>query len=104
MENKSVLLICTAGITTGILVNNIRKLVEKENESYHIYSAPAIMAETIIKEQKIDALMIVPQVKYEIARLEEMLAFKQLPYRLIDNEDYEVLNAQAIYSKMKAML
>lgn len=104
MKNKSVLLICTAGITTGLLVKNIQKLIEKEQENYSIYSAPAIMVKSIIKENEIDAIMIVPQVKYEILRLEELLAYKKIPYRLIDNEDYEVLNAQAIYDKMKSML
>ena len=104
MENKTVLLICTAGITAGLIVKNIQNIMENKGENYHIFSAPAIVAENIIKEQKIDALLIAPQSKYEVSRLEELLNYKKVPYRLIDEEDYEILNAQAIYNKLKSML
>ena len=104
MKSKTILLVCTAGITTGLLVKNIQKLIEDEQKDYHIYSAPAIIVESIIKDQKIDALLMGPQSQYEISRLEELLNYKKVPYRLIDNEDYEILDAQAIYNKLKTML
>lgn len=104
MENKTILLVCTAGITTGLLVKKIQKLIEDEGKDYHIYSAPAIVVESILKEQKIDALLMGPQSQYEISRLEELLNYKKVPYRLIDNEDYEILNGQAIYNKLKTMI
>ncbi|MER2079758.1 MULTISPECIES: PTS sugar transporter subunit IIB [Bacilli] len=104
MKSKTILLVCTAGITTGLLVKNIQKLIEDEQKDYHIYSAPAIIVESIIRDQKIDALLMGPQSQYEISRLEELLNYKKVPYRLIDNEDYEILNAQAIYNKLKTML
>lgn len=104
MEDKTVLLICTAGITAGLIVKNLQRIAEDRGENYHIYSAPAIIAENVIKEQKIDALLIGPQAKYEVSRLEELLNYKKVPYRLIDEEDYKLLNSQAIYSKLETML
>lgn len=104
MEDKTVLLICTAGITAGLIVKNIQNIIEDKGENYHIYSAPAIVAENIIKEQKIDALLIGPQARYEVSRLEELLNYKKIPYRLIDKEDYELLNAQAIYNNLKTIV
>lgn len=104
MEDKTILLICTAGITAGMIVKNLQKITEDNGKKYHIYSAPAIVAENVIKEQKIDALLIGPQAKYEVSRLEELLNYKKVPYRLIDEEDYRLLNSQAIYKKLESLL
>lgn len=104
MEDKTILLICTAGITAGMIVKNLQKITEDNGKKYHIYSAPAIVAENVIKEQKIDALLIGPQAKYEVSRLEELLNYKKVPYRLIDEEDYKLLNSQAIYNKLESLL
>lgn len=104
MEDKTILLICTAGITAGMIVKNLQKITEDNGKKYHIYSAPAIVAENVIKEQKIDALLIGPQAKYEVSRLEELLNYKKVPYRLIDEEDYRLLNSQAIYNKLESLL
>lgn len=104
MEDKTILLICTAGITAGLIVKNLQKIAEDSGKKYHIYSAPAIVAENVIKEQKIDALLIGPQARYEVSRLEELLNYKKVPYRLIDEDDYKRLDSQVIYSKLETML
>lgn len=104
MEDKTILLICTAGITAGLIVKNLQRIAEDNGKNYHIYSAPAIIAENVIKEQKIDALLIGPQAKYEVSRLEELLNYKKVPYRLIDDDDYKRLDSQVIYNKLETML
>lgn len=104
MEDKTILLICTAGITAGLIVKNLQRTAEDNGKNYHIYSAPAIIAENVIKEQKIDALLIGPQAKYEVSRLEELLNYKKVPYRLIDDDDYKRLDSQVIYNKLETML
>ncbi|MGG5339279.1 hypothetical protein IGJ48_001976 [Enterococcus pernyi] len=48
-EEKRILLICTAGITSGLLVKNIQNAANEKGVPLHVYSAPAIVAEQAIQ-------------------------------------------------------
>ncbi|WP_303220320.1 PTS sugar transporter subunit IIB [Enterococcus asini] len=104
MEEKNLLLICASGITTGMLVRNIQKHIEDKNLKIHVYSAPAIIARQVINEQQIDGILIGPQSRYEIQRLEDLLSFKKIPYRLISQENYEVLNGAGVLEEGLSIL
>ena len=103
-EEKTALLICTAGITTGLLVKNVQNAADERGLDIHVYSAPAIIAEQAIQSQAIDALMIGPQSKYEIARLKDFLTYKAVPYKLISRENYEILDGEAVLEEIIALI
>ena len=103
-EQKTALLICTAGITTGLLVKNVQNAADERGLDIHVYSAPAIIAEQAIQSQAIDALMIGPQTKYEIARLKDFLTYKAVPYKLISRENYEILDGEAVLEEIIALI
>jgi PTS system cellobiose-specific IIB component len=103
-EQKTALLICTAGITTGLLVKNVQNAADERGLDIHVYSAPAIIAEQAIQSQSIDALMIGPQSKYEIARLKDFLTYKAVPYKLISKENYEILDGEAVLEEIIALI
>ena len=103
-EQKTALLICTAGITTGLLVKNVQNAADERGLDIHVYSAPAIIAEQAIQSQAIDALMIGPQSKYEIARLKDFLTYKAVPYKLISKEKYEILDGEAVLEEIIALI
>ena len=103
-EQKTALLICTAGITTGLLVKNVQNAADERGLDIHVYSAPAIIAEQAIQRQTIDALMIGPQSKYEIARLKDFLTYKAVPYKLISRENYEILDGEAVLEEIIALI
>lgn len=102
--DKTILLICTAGITTGLLVKNMQMSADEKGLKVHIYSAPAIIAEQIIQNQGLDALLIGPQSQYEVARLKDFLMVKGVPYKLITKEHYETLNGEAVLQEALGLL
>jgi len=95
-EDITILLICSAGVSTAILVKQMQKIADQEGIKAHIYSAPAIIAEQIIQNQHLDALLIGPQSEYEVSRLKDYLQVKHIPYALINKEDYEIINGSAV--------
>ena len=103
-EQKTALLICTAGITTGLLVKNVQNAADERGLDIHVYSAPAIIAEQALQIQAIAALMIGPQSKYEIARLKDFLTYKAVPYKLISRENYEILDGEAVLEEIIALI
>lgn len=101
---KTILLICTAGITTGLLVKNMQQAADEQNMNVHVYSAPAIIAEQIIQNQQVDALLIGPQSQYEVARLQDFLNYQAVPFKLISKSDYETLDGEAVLQESLALL
>lgn len=57
LAKKNILLVCTAGITTGLLVKNMQKSAEERGIGVVITSTSATLAEETLKEQKVDALI-----------------------------------------------
>lgn len=93
-----------SSLTTGLLVKNVQNAADERGLDIHVYSAPAIIAEQAIQSQAIDALMIGPQSKYEIARLKDFLTYKAVPYKLISRENYEILDGEAVLEEIIALI
>jgi PTS system cellobiose-specific IIB component len=85
-------------------VKNVQNAADERGLDIHVYSAPAIIAEQAIQSQTIDALMIGPQSKYEIARLKDFLTYKAVPYKLISRENYEILDGEAVLEEIIALI
>jgi len=85
-------------------VKNVQNAADERGLDIHVYSAPAIIAEQAIQSQSIDALMIGPQSKYEIARLKDFLTYKAVPYKLISKENYEILDGEAVLEEIIALI
>lgn len=101
---KNVLLICTSGISTGLLVKNIQQEANERELDLHIYSAPAIIAEQAIQTQQVDALLIGPQSEYEVARLKDFLNYKAVAYKMIPKEAYATLDGSAVLDDILQMI
>ncbi|MDT2811175.1 PTS sugar transporter subunit IIB [Enterococcus asini] len=101
---KTILLICTSGISTGLLVRNMQQAADERQLAVHVYSAPAIIAEQIIQNQNVDALLIGPQSEYEVNRLKDFLNYKAVPYKLISEEDYKIMDGEAVLEEAMRML
>ena len=85
-------------------MKNVQNAADERGLDIHVYSAPAIIAEQAIQSQAIDALMIGPQSKYEIARLKDFLTYKAVPYKLISRENYEILDGEAVLEEIIALM
>src|SRR5690625_4632907 len=103
-EHKNLLLICAAGITTGLLVRSIEKIAEEQKIPIHVFSAPSIVAQQIIKDDTIDAILIGPQISHEVKRLEELLNHEKIPYRLIEEDSYRLLDGKSILEQGMRMI
>lgn len=104
MNCKKVLFICSAGITTGLIVRSVQMSIDEKNAPIHVYSAPSIVAQQIINDEPLDAIMIGPHIKHEVERLRELLTYKKIPFKLINEEDYKLLNGEGILEDVMSLL
>ncbi len=104
MNCKKVLFICSSGITTGLIVRSVQKIIDEKKVPIHVYSAPSIVAQQIINEESIDAIMIGPHIKHEVERLRDLLVYKKIPFKLINEEEYKLLNGPGILEDLMSLL
>lgn len=93
---SNLLLICAAGITTGLLVRSMEKSIEEQELPIHIFSAPSIVAQQIIKDDIVDAIMVGPHISHELTRLKDLLNHENIPYQLIDKDSYRLLDGKKV--------
>lgn len=104
MEYKNLLLVCASGITTGLLVRNMKKEVDQQNLPINIYSAPSITLKYVLQEEQIDGVLIGPQIQHELSDISNLLREKGIPFASIDKADYEALDGKAVLAAGEQVL
>lgn len=104
MEYKNLLLVCASGITTGLLVRNMKKEVTSQELPIHIYAAPSITLNQIIRDKKIDGVLLGPQIEHEIEDIGRLLNSNKIPFDMIDKDSYELLDSTAVLNNGKKLL
>lgn len=101
---SNLLLICAAGITTGLLVRNMEKSIEEQDLPIHVFSAPSIVAQQIIKDDAVDAIMVGPHISHELMRLKDLLNHENIPYQMIDKDSYRLLDGEKVVEQAMSLM
>lgn len=94
---KTIMLVCSAGMSTSLLVTKMEKAAEEKGEEVTIFAVSE--AEAINHYDEIDILLLGPQVRFLKAKLEKQLESYQVPVKVIDSVDYGMVNGQKVLEK-----
>ena len=100
MEN--IVLICTAGMSTSLLVSKMNKIAEKNEIKINIEA----LAQSELKNysKKIDLILLGPQVKYLLNNLERDYLDSEVEFDVIDSVQYGTLNGKAVLNQALRLL
>ncbi len=98
---KRILLACSAGMSTSLLVANMQKYAQSIGIEVMIKAVPVAQAETKYKEW--DIVMLGPQVRHTLKRFEEIID-GQIPVTVIDMRDYGMMHGENVLKKALAIL
>lgn len=93
---KRILLVCAAGMSTSLLVNKMKEYAASIGETIEIEALPVSEASTVV--DKVDIVMLGPQVRYQLPQVEAMVQGR-IPVIVIDMRDYGMMNGQAVLTK-----
>lgn len=90
---KKIVLLCTLGMSTSLLVSKMRKAAKKLNVECSIIA----VGECELKkyENEADVIMLGPQVRYLTSRLRKKIG-EDLPIGLIGSADYGTMNGEKV--------
>lgn len=101
---KEILLVCTAGITTGLLVKNMEQVIVEKALPFSVSSTSATLVKEVLEEKPVDAILVGPQAESTIRQVEDLLQAKAIPYQLISETAYSILDGASILEQAEELL
>lgn len=96
MTQKNIILACSAGMSTSMLVTKLRKEASNKDYDYNIYAVPTMSLEEEINKNEIAAIFLGPQVAFQLNNIKETVGTRNIPIRIIDTMDYGMMKADKI--------
>lgn len=94
---KNILLVCSAGMSTSLLVSKMEKAAEEKGIECNIKA----VGEADVKEYigKIDVLLLGPQVRFLLSKFKANLSDKNISVEVINTVDYGIMNGEKVLER-----
>ena len=104
MSEKTIMLICNAGMSTSMLVTKMQKAAETQGLDVDIFAIAAAEATNKLEQIKIDTVLLGPQVRFMQKQFEEKLTPLGIPVEVINMTDYGMMNGEKVLNQAVSMI
>ena len=96
MAKKTIMLVCSAGMSTSLLVTKMQKAAEAKGIDSDIFAVSAYDADNNLANKDVDVLLLGPQVRFMKADFEKRLEPKGIPLDVINMADYGMMSGEKV--------
>lgn len=104
MVKKTIMLVCSAGMSTSLLVSKMQEAAKKREFEADIFAVSASEADSNLSEKSVDVLLLGPQVRYMKSQFEKKLADRGIPVDVIDMSDYGRMNGEKVLTTAEELI
>lgn len=104
MAKKTIMLVCSAGMSTSLLVTKMQKAAEAKGMEADIFATSASDADQQIESKNVDVLLLGPQVRFMKAQFEKKLEPKGIPLDVINMSDYGMMNGEKVLAQAESLM
>lgn len=104
MSKKTIMLVCSAGMSTSLLVTKMEKAAEERGIDADIFAVAANDADNSMEQKKVDVLLLGPQVRFMKAQFEKKLEPKGIPLDVINMADYGMMNGEKVLDQALSLI
>ena len=104
MSAKTIMLVCSAGMSTSLLVTKMQKAAEGRNLETDIFAVSASDADNNLANKNVDVLLLGPQVRFMKSQFEQKLAPKGIPLDVINMQDYGMMNGEKVLDQALSLI
>jgi len=90
------MLVCSAGMSTSLLVTKMQKAAEEKNIEAEIFAISASEVDSTLEKKNIDVLLLGPQVRFMKEQFEKKLKGKNIPVESINMQHYGMMNGKKV--------
>ena len=96
MAEKTIMLVCSAGMSTSLLVTKMQQAAEAKGLETDIFAVSASDADNHLANKDVNVLLLGPQVRFMKGDFEKRLAPKGIPLEVINMADYGMMNGEKV--------
>ena len=96
MADITIMLVCSAGMSTSLLVSKMQKSAESKGLKAEIFANSANEADKTLRSKEVDVLLLGPQVRFMKSQFEKKVVVKNIPVDVIDMRDYGMVNGEKV--------
>lgn len=104
MADKTIMLACSAGMSTSLLVSKMQKAAEAASKDYKIFATSASDIDNQLENGSVDVLMLGPQVGYMKGDVKKKTDAKGIPMDVINMQDYGMMNGEKVLASAEKLL
>lgn len=104
MAKKTIMLVCSAGMSTSLLVTKMQKAAEEKGMEADIFAVSASDADNNLEAKNVDVLLLGPQVRFMKAQFEQKLAPKGILLDVINMQDYGMMNGAKVLEQAENLM
>ena len=90
---KKILLVCSAGMSTSLLVTKMEESAKEKGIEIHIEALPVSECSRVV--DKVDIVLLGPQVRFQKPQVDALVKGR-IPVEVIDMRLYGTMNGKAI--------
>lgn len=103
MADKTIMLVCAAGMSTSMLVTKMQKAAEAKGMDADIFAVSANEADASLSSKDVDVLLLGPQVRFMKSQFEKKVADKGIAVDVINMQDYGMMNGEKVLDSAIAL-
>lgn len=96
MAEKTIMLVCAAGMSTSLLVSKMQKSAEEQGIEADIFANSANEADGVLENKDVDVLLLGPQVRFMKSQFEKKVEGTGIPVDVINMQDYGMVNGEKV--------
>lgn len=96
MAKTTIMLVCSAGMSTSLLVTKMQKAADIEGLDTDIFAVSASDADNTLESQPVDVLLLGPQVRFMKDDFKKRLEPKGIPLEVINMADYGMMDGEKV--------
>ncbi|WP_270659797.1 PTS sugar transporter subunit IIB [Enterococcus thailandicus] len=104
MSKNTIMLVCSAGMSTSLLVTKMKKAAEDRKIDLNIFATSVSESDSYIESENIKVVLLGPQVRFMEDQFKEKLSGKNIALSIINMSDYGMMNGEKVLdSALKLM-
>lgn len=104
MAEKTIMLVCAAGMSTSLLVSKMQKAAEAQGIEADIFANSASEADDVLAKKDVDVLLLGPQVRFMLSQFQKKVEGKGIPVDTINMQDYGMVNGEKVLATALQMI
>ncbi|WP_390405625.1 PTS sugar transporter subunit IIB [Lacticaseibacillus jixiensis] len=104
MAKKTIMLACSAGMSTSLLVSKMQKAAAAENKDYEIFATSVSDIDNQLSKGTVSVLMLGPQVSYMKGDVKAKTDRAGIPMDVINMQDYGMMNGEKVLASAEKLM